>query len=89
MAKIVEAKGKFVLAAVAILAIAACSKLTPDNYAKLKVGMGYTEVVNIVGKPNECSAILNAQSCQWKDGDREVQVKFVSEKVVFLSSKGL
>lgn len=80
---------KFILGAAAVLAIAACSKLTPENYAKLKVGMEYPEVVKIVGEPNECSAVLNAQNCQWKDGDKEVQIKFVADKVIFVSSKGL
>ncbi|MDX1512688.1 MAG: hypothetical protein R3174_02995 [Gammaproteobacteria bacterium] len=78
-----------VMAVLAVLIIAACSKLTPENYAKVKVGMEYAEVVKILGDPGECSAVLNAQNCEWKDGDKEVQIKFVAEKVVFLSSKGL
>lgn len=80
---------KFVLVAAAVLVIAACSKLTPENYARLKVGMAYSEVVQIVGKPSDCSAVLNAQNCRWKDGDKELQINFVAEKAIFLSSKGL
>lgn len=80
---------KYFLAVAAVLFIAACSKLTPENYAKLKVGMDYAEVVKIIGDPGECSAVLNAQNCQWKDGDKEVQVKFVAEKVIFVSGKGM
>ncbi|HEX9584558.1 MAG TPA: DUF3862 domain-containing protein [Gammaproteobacteria bacterium] len=82
-------KRNYVLVAAAVLVIAACSKLTPENYARLKVGMAYSEVVQIVGKPSDCSAVLNAQNCRWKDGDKELQVKFVAEKAVFLTSKGL
>lgn len=42
-----------VLAAVALTA-AGCSKLTPENYAKLKVGMSYNEVTAILGGPSSC-----------------------------------
>lgn len=30
-----------------------CSKLNKENYDKLKVGMGYEEVVAILGKPDK------------------------------------
>ena len=89
MTNCVQMGCKLILAAVVVLVIAACSKLKPENYAKLKVGMEYAEVVKIIGEPSECSAVLNAQNCQWKDGDKEVQIKLVAEKVIFLSSTGL
>ena len=85
----VQAVFKLILGVAVVLAVAACSKLTPENYSKVKVGMEYSEVVKIIGEPNGCSAVLNAQNCQWKDGDKEVQVKFVADKVVFVSGKGL
>ena len=89
MSSRIRAVCRFSVIVAAVLFIAACSKLTPENYAKLKVGMDYAEVVKIIGDPGECSAVLNAQNCVWKDGDKEVQVKFVAEKVVFVSGKGM
>lgn len=80
---------KLALVTAVMLITAACSKLTPENYAKLEVGMEYSDVVNIVGKPSNCSAVLNAQNCQWKDGEKEIQIKFVADKAIFLSSRGL
>lgn len=85
----VQASCKLILGIAVALAITACSKLTPENYSKVKVGMEYSEVVKIIGEPNGCSAVLNAQNCQWKDGDKEVEIKFVADKVVFVSGKGL
>ena len=69
--------------------LSGCGKLTPENYSKLEVGMEYAEVVKIIGQPSECSAVLNAQSCQWTKGGKQIQVKLVADKVVFLSSQGL
>jgi hypothetical protein len=69
--------------------LSGCSKLTPENYSKLEVGMEYAEVVEIIGQPSECSAVLNAQSCQWTKGGKQIQAKLVADKVVFLSSRGL
>ncbi len=69
--------------------LSGCSKLTPENYNKLEVGMEYAEVVKIIGQPSECSAVLNAQSCQWTKGGKQIQAKLVADKVVFLSSRGL
>lgn len=80
---------KLLLGACLAALVAGCSKLTPENYSKLKMGMDYAEVVKTIGKPSECSAVLNAQNCRWKDGDKEVEVKLVSDKVVFVSGSGL
>lgn len=72
---------------VAALLFAGCSKLTPENYAKLKAGMTYDEVVEVIGAPSECAAVLNAKSCLWKEGGKKIDVKFIGEKVVIVSSR--
>jgi hypothetical protein len=73
----------------ALAVLSGCDNLTPENYSKLEVGMEYAEVVKIIGEPSECSAVLNAQSCRWAKGDKQIQAKLVADKVVFLSSQGL
>jgi hypothetical protein len=73
----------------ALSVLSGCDNLTPENYTKLEVGMEYAEVVKIIGEPSECSAVLNAQSCRWAKGDKQIQAKLVADKVVFLSSRGL
>jgi len=73
----------------ALAVLSGCDNLTPENYSKLEVGMEYAEVVKIIGEPSECSAVLNAQSCQWAKGEKRIQAKLVADKVVFLSSQGL
>jgi len=71
------------------IAIISCSKLTKENYDKVRIGMDYNEVVNIIGDPKECDSLLNAKNCIWGDENRSIEIKFVANKVVFTSSKGL
>lgn len=73
---------KTIVLIVLSLLLAGCSKLTMDNYNKIKTGMNYDEVVQILGKPDNCSETLGVRSCQWGDEQRHVQVNFVGDKVL-------
>ena len=77
------------LLVVVMLALSGCSKLTQENYNKLKVGMSYSDVIGLLGKPNECNDALAAKSCDWVDGDSHVNVEFVGDKAVLFSGKRL
>jgi hypothetical protein len=66
-----------------------CSKLTQTNYEKLKVGMGYDEVVKILGKPDKCSGALFAKNCTWGSGEKFITASFVGDKIVVYASKNL
>ncbi|WP_097459116.1 DUF3862 domain-containing protein [Mangrovitalea sediminis] len=74
---------------VALVALAGCSKLTQENYDKLKVGMSYSDVTQLLGKPSECSDALTVKNCNWVSGDSHVNVKFVGDSTVLFSGKGL
>ncbi|WP_022947934.1 DUF3862 domain-containing protein [Methylohalobius crimeensis] len=71
------------------LLLAACSKVTPENYQNLELGMDYQEVVKLLGEPDECEAVLNAESCTWGKPKKNIKVRFISDKVVLFSSEGL
>lgn len=75
--------------AVTALLLAACSKLTVENYDKLKVGMRYEEVKQILGAPDKCSDVLTVKSCTWGNEQRFVQVNFVADQVVLFNSSNL
>ncbi len=66
-----------------------CSKLTRENFDQVKVGMDYTEVVGIIGSPDKCDAALGAKSCVWGDDSKNITIKFVADKVVLPTMKGL
>ena len=72
-----------------LLATAGCTKLTPENYAKVSFGMPYAEVVAILGDPAGCDAVLAIKSCEWRDDARKISIQFAGEKVVMSSAANL
>jgi hypothetical protein len=79
------------LAAVVIagLAAAGCSKLTPENYAKLKPGLKYDEVTAILGSPSRCDDLMGFKSCRWGDDRRNVTVRFAGDQAVLYSAENV
>lgn len=70
-------------------AVIGCSKVTQENLDKIKSGMTYSEVIGILGKPTSCDTILGGKSCVWKNGDKSIDVQFLSDKVIFFSGRRL
>jgi hypothetical protein len=82
-------RGRLLLLAFAAVVAAACTRLTPENYAKIKLGMPYAEVVVILGEPTGCDAVLAIKSCLWSDDARKVSIQFLGEQVVMSSAENL
>lgn len=72
-----------------LLVLLACSKLTLENYNKIEVGMGYDEVVGLIGAPDKCDDVMGLRSCTWGDEQRSVSVSFAADKVLLFSSSNL
>ena len=66
-----------------------CSKLSQENYNKLKAGMAYDEVKTILGKPDSCSEVLFTRNCTWGSEKKNVSVTFVGGKVMLFSSTNI
>lgn len=81
----------FIVAAVAagLLLSIGCSKVTKENYNRLKMGMDYGEVVEILGKANECKDVIAIKNCMWGDEKKTIKVSFAGEKVILFSAQGL
>jgi hypothetical protein len=77
------------LAFAALLLLAACSKVTQENFAKIQDGMSEREVAAILGSPTETSSGsflgLFGTSSTWRDGDAVITIRFVNGKVVLRS----
>lgn len=73
------------LALTALLLLAACSKVTQENFAKIQDGMSEAEVHTLLGKPGESSNItvlgLSGTSSRWVSNDGMIAVQFVNGKV--------
>ncbi len=72
-----------------LLAIMGCSKVTPQNFEKLNSGMSYEEVRKIIGEPTNCESMIGVKTCVWKDGEKTIDVKFLTDKVLLFSSSNL
>lgn len=80
---------KKLMAALMLIALAGCSKLSMDNYQLLKTGMSYDEVTAIIGKPDSCEEALGTRSCIWGDDKKQIKAAFLAEKAMLFSHQGL
>jgi hypothetical protein len=73
------------LALTALLALAACSKVTEENFARVRDGMTEQQVIELLGKPTESSSVnilgLSGTSSKWVEKDAVITVQFVNGKV--------
>ena len=47
-----------------VLLLWGCSKLTQENYDKIKPGMTYGQVKAIIGNPDECDSAFAVKKCE-------------------------
>lgn len=73
----------------AALLLAACSKLTTENYSKLKAGMAYDEVRALLGEPARCDDALGLRDCRWGNDERWIRIGFVAEHVAVTAAGNL
>ena len=77
------------LAFAALLLLAACSKITPENFARIRDGMSETEVSALLGSPTETSSSsilgISGTSSTWRGGDAVIVIRFVNGKVALKS----
>ena len=71
------------------LFILSCSKVTQANYEKIKFGMVYEEVIDILGKAQECDSSIGMTNCRWESNGKYIKIQFIADKVVLFSAKGL
>lgn len=78
-----------VVLALVFMTAVGCSKVSKENYDKLKVGMAYDEVVSIIGSPDSCSETFGTKTCLWGSEKKRIKASFIGSKAVAFSSKGL
>ncbi|BCR06198.1 hypothetical protein DESUT3_32670 [Desulfuromonas versatilis] len=66
-----------------------CSRLTVENFKKIKTGAEYDEVVQILGRPDSCSEALFVRSCVWGDEQKNITVGFMNDKVIIATSNNI
>ncbi len=72
------------LAALSLLGLSACSKVNPDNYARISAGMTREEIHALLGAPDDASGgalgDLGLTTETWKGSRHTVTVTFAGEK---------
>lgn len=66
-----------------------CSKVTRDNYDRIRIGMEYRQVTELIGEPDRCDAAVGVKTCIWGNQTKNITINFVADKVVLPSMKGL
>ena len=73
------------LVLVALLLLAACSKVTQESFAKVQDGMSEREVHAVLGPPTSSSSVqilgVSGTHSLWEGGDAVISVRFVNGKV--------
>jgi hypothetical protein len=66
------------------LALAACTKVTQENYQKVEEGMTEEQVIALLGKPAETNSVsvlgVSGTVSRWVAGDAVITVRFVNGK---------
>jgi hypothetical protein len=69
----------------ALLLLAACSKITQENFAKVQDGMSEPEVTALLGSPTSTSTVqvlgIAGTHSTWEAGGAVVSIRFVNGKV--------
>jgi hypothetical protein len=73
-------------AILAAFLLSACgSRISAENFERIRNGMTQKEVVALLGEPTESSAIgiggLSGGMATWKEGNTVISVQFVNDKV--------
>lgn len=68
-----------------MLLLAACSRVTPEQYNKLEAGMSREQVYGILGKPDDVSGgslgSLSMSSETWEGSEHRIAVSFIGDKL--------
>lgn len=77
------------------LALVGCARLTRANFDRIEEGMSYSEVVGILGEPDDSKSVgfgpLSASTATWEDDQALISIQFVNERVKvrsFVSKSG-
>ena len=80
---------KKLLIIAATLSLAACSKVSLENYEKIEVGMDKAEVEAILGSADNCVEKTLHTNCVWGDESKNIEITPVSDKVTIYSKHGI
>lgn len=80
---------QFMLGCLCLMIISCSSKVTQENFARIKNNMSMQEVIAILGEPTSAEGIMIAgisgTSAVWKSKNSEIDIQFLNDKVTVKS----
>lgn len=74
---------------IASIALTACSRVTQDNFEKIKPGMTMQEVIAILGEPSSSQSInlagVSGTTAVWESKDNEITIQLINDRVTIKS----
>ena len=84
-----KATFSLLISLLAAVLLAACARITQENFARIERGMSEQEVMSILGSPTESSSVdvlgISGTAARWAGRDAEITVRFVGGKVALKS----
>lgn len=72
-----------------ILLLAACSKVSEENFAKIEEGMSEGQVIALLGQPTQATSVsvlgVSGTTSRWEGSGAVITVRFVNGKVALKS----
>ena len=72
-----------------VLLLAACSKVSEQNFAKIEEGMSEAQVTALLGRPSEATSVsvlgVSGTTSRWVGNGAVITVRFVNGKVALKS----
>jgi hypothetical protein len=72
-----------------VLLLAACSKVSEENFAKVEEGMTEEQVMAILGKPAEANSVsvlgVSGTTSRWAGNGATITIRFINGKVALKS----
>ncbi|GAA6183326.1 MULTISPECIES: DUF3862 domain-containing protein [Alteromonadaceae] len=81
---------KLIMFSIVCVFLAGCSKVTYANYDRVEMGMIKSDVEMILGKADNCEAVIGTHSCIWgNEEDKYIKVSFIMDRAAVITQKGL
>lgn len=76
---------KFCMILICAVFLSACSRLTQENFDKIKTGMPMSQVITILGEPTTSDSVniagISGTSATWKNRNVVIAIQFLNDNV--------
>ena len=86
MKRLAQRIQKLILLVFFCIFMIACSRVTQENFEKIKINMPMRDVIVILGEPTTSNSVnifgISGTSAAWKNANSEIVIQFLDNKVI-------